>query len=66
MLQASNDHQVRVSLTATGEVDINCSNGILLSKKYWAQRLFAFLSKLSELKSVPKGEKHLFNFADFV
>lgn len=33
---------------------------------YWAQRFFAFLSKMTELKSQPKDEKSLHNYEAFL
>lgn len=36
------------------------------TQRYWAGRFFQFLKHLSELKSVPKDEKSLFLFKEFV
>jgi hypothetical protein len=64
LIQASNDFGARC---VAGDVPDNIDDEIFChTQKYWAQRFFVFMKKLTELKTAMKDEKSLFLFEKFI
>ena len=62
LIQASSDF----AAPCVGNLPTNIEQEIFShTQKYWAQRFFVFMKKLTELKTAMKDEKSLFLFEKF-